>query len=136
MKFDDFELAFDFVSMGQPFEHSAYISKITGETYYHSEFGDSDEIPDDIYENDDYVEIPHKNDLDLGRNLVFQFVEQEIPKHYEEVRSYFSHKGAYSRYKDFLEGINMLDKWYEFEARKTKAALLNWCEKKGLKFNE
>ena len=42
--------------------------------------GDSDDLPEDVDESDKYIEIPHKNELDLGRNLVFQFVSKHIPE--------------------------------------------------------
>ncbi|MFC1643496.1 UPF0158 family protein [Chlamydiota bacterium] len=136
MKFQDLDLAFHFVSSAQPLEHTAYISKSTGEAYYHSEMGDFDEIPEEVYESDDYIEIPHKNDLDLGKQLVWDFVEQEIPGLKDKVRSFFSRKGAYSRYKDFLEQIGLLDKWYEFENTKAKEALLEWCKKNKIGIEE
>ena len=63
-------------------------------------------------------------------------MEEKIPEFFEKISGYFSRKGAYSRYKDLLEEIGMLDKWYEFEASKTKAALLEWCEENGLEFEE
>jgi hypothetical protein len=48
MKFQDIEHAFMFVSMAPKFANSAILSKETGEIYYVSEFGDSDELPDDV----------------------------------------------------------------------------------------
>ena len=85
MKFDDIEMAFEYVSSEQPFMHSAYISRKTGQVYYVSELGDSDELPDDIDDEDLYVSIPHKNDLDLGRKLVFNFVAESLPSDIDEV---------------------------------------------------
>ncbi len=48
MKYSDIENAFMFVSMSPPDEHYAYLNKKTGETYYVSTLGDSDELPDDL----------------------------------------------------------------------------------------
>ncbi len=127
MKFQDIEIAFDFVSMDQPYMHTAYVSRTTGKTYFNSEMGDFDEFPKDIEDNDDYVAIPHKNDLDLGKRLVWKFVAQEIPGFTDKLRIFFSRRGAYSRYKEFLVEIGLLEKWYEFEDSKTKEALLKWC---------
>jgi hypothetical protein len=97
--------------------------------------GDFDELPEDIYENDDYIEIPHKNDLGLGQHLVWHFVEKEIPGLVDKVRSFFSRKGAYSKYKAFLEEIGLLDKWYEFEDARAKEALLQWCKDNGIEID-
>ena len=102
IKFSDIELAFDFVSSEQPGIHTAIVSRSRGETYYHTEISDNfDEIPEDVYENDDYVEIPHKNDLDLGQRLVWRFVDREIPGLKDKVRGFFSRRGAYSDIKRF-----------------------------------
>ena len=129
IQFTDIEFAFYFVSSEQPGTHSAIVSKSKGEMYYHTEIGDNfDEIPEDVYENDDYVEIPHKNDLDLGQRLVWRFVDREIPGLKDKVRGFFSRRGAYSRYKAFLEEIDLLEKWYEFEDSETQQSLREWCK--------
>jgi hypothetical protein len=128
IKFSEIELAFDYVSSVGPCLHSAYVSRTTGQMYFTSELGDSDELPDDLFSSDDYVEIPHKNDLDLGQRLVWRFVRREIPDHKDTIDRFFSRRGAYSRYKDFLERIGMLEKWWDFEATQTRETLLEWCE--------
>jgi len=127
IKFQDIELAFAYVSSSQPLINSAYISKTTEQIYYHSEMYDSDEFPEDFYEKHDYIEIPHRNDLDLGQLLVWQFVNKEIPGLTDKIRGLFSMRGAYSRYKSFLEEIGLLKKWHEFEDTKTKETLKEWC---------
>ena len=108
MKYSDIEDAFMFVSMSPPHEHYAYLNRETGEAYYVSTFGDSDELPDDLEINEKYIDIPHKNDLDLGRKLVFNFISANLPDEYPQVNRIFSRKGAYTRYKD------LLDKWRSF----------------------
>lgn len=129
IQLSEIELAVDFVSTDQPFMNVSYVSKSKGKTYIHSEmYGEEEELPDDIYESDDYVEIPHKKDLDLGQKLVWRFVEREIPGLESKVRGFFSRRGAYSRYKAFLEEIDLLEKWYEFENSETQRALRAWCE--------
>jgi hypothetical protein len=55
----------------------AFVSLDSGSIYWLSESGDLDEdVPDDLETSDRYIEVPHKDDFDLGRELVFQFVEQ------------------------------------------------------------
>jgi hypothetical protein len=121
-----------FVSMSYPHEHDAYLNKETGETYYVSALGDSDELPDDLEENENYISIPHKNDLDLGRKLVFDFISANLPDELEGVRAIFSRKGAYARYKDLLESKGKLEAWYEFENKATEKALRDWCKESGI----
>ena len=66
IKFSDIELAFDYVSSAPMTANTVVICKETGEFYYRSDYGDEDEIPEDVYDREDCIEIPHKNDLDLG----------------------------------------------------------------------
>jgi len=126
IKYDDMENAFLFVSMQPPFTNTAILCKETGEIYYESGYGDSDELPEDI-DDEKYIGIPHKNDLDVGRNLVFEFVSQYMQDDQEKVYDIFRRKGACSRYKHLLEKRGLLEKWYDYENKRTKEALLSWC---------
>jgi hypothetical protein len=129
IKFSEIDTAFSFVSFGEQYEHYAYLNQKTGKIYYVSELGDSDEdIPEDIYENEDYIEIPHKDDLNLGRNLVFSFVGSRLPEDLDKVQNYFRKKGAYSRFKDLLERKELLDEWHQFENDQIEKELRNWCK--------
>ena len=119
--------AFMFVSMEQQYIHNAYLCKETGQTFYTSEIGDSDELPEDLDESDQYVAIPHKNELDLGKDLVFEFTSEYLPEELDRVLAIFRKKGAYSRYKDLLERKGSLQKWYQYEEDRQKAALREWC---------
>jgi hypothetical protein len=61
------------------------------------------------------IRVPHKNDLDLGRNLVFEFVEEYLPDDYERVRKMFRRTGAYTRYKALLERRGLLKERHHVE---------------------
>jgi len=127
ISFDVIVDAFMFVSMEQPYVHNAYLCKETGQTFYTSEIGDSDELPEDLDESDKYVAIPHKNELDLGKDLVFEFTSEYLPEELDRVLAIFRKKGAYSRYKDILEIKGSLQKWHQYEEDRQKAALREWC---------
>ena len=127
-KFKDLEMAYDFVSSAPYGEHSAVLRRDTGKILYHSEMADIDEISDEDWESDDAVAIPHKNDLDLGTQLVFDFVRTKLPDDYNHVRQIFSRRGAYSRFKDFLESKELLQAWYDFEAEQQQQSLRQWCK--------
>ena len=138
MKFQDIETAYVFVNSGRPFEHTALVSRSTGETYWQSELSDLDELPEDVTEDEDYVEIPHGNDLGLGTRLVWDFVRQFVPELHDQVQDAFSRKGAYSRFKGILERHGSLEKWHEYEEQRTTEALVEWCKINDLdvEFNE
>ena len=127
VSFDDIENAFFFVSMDQQFMHNAYLCKESGEIFYTSEMGDSDELPEDIDDPDKYITIPHKNDLDLGKSLVIEFTSKYLSEELDRVYSIFRRKGAYSRYKDFLLQKGFLDEWYEYENERQDKILKEWC---------
>ena len=127
INFSDIEEAFFFVSSDVPFMNEAVLNKKTGQIYYRSEYGDEDDFPE-YFAGDDYIAIPHKNDLDLGVVLVFDFVREFIPEKYEQVRNIFHRRGAYRRYKDLLDSLGLLEKWYEYEEERTRSALLEWCK--------
>jgi hypothetical protein len=133
--YDDLLLAFDFVCSGGPLEHQAYISLDTGKTFWMSDGQavEDDEIPTDFEESDRYLEIPHKNDLDLGRELVFRFAEERLPHHRHRIAEIFDRRGAYQRFKDLLARENRLEEWYAFEAEATRQALQQWCEANGIR---
>lgn len=129
VKYEDLSDAFEFVSSGAPMEHEAFISVDTGRIYWVSALAPvEEELPDDLEESDRYISIPHKNDLDLGRDLALRFAEEELPKAYERVRECFGHRGAYACFKALLSAHGCLDRWYAFEAECTEQALRDWCK--------
>ena len=79
--------------MGPGYGNSVHLNKETGEMYYQSEYGDSDELPEDIGD-EKYIEIPDKNELNLGKGLVFLFVSTFIPEKIDKVEEIFSRKGG------------------------------------------
>jgi len=127
MKYSDIEDAFVFLSMVSPHERYAYLNRETGETYYVSKSDDLDESPDDLEGNDKYISIPHINDLNIGKNLVFDFISAKLPKESERVRKIFRGKGAYARFKTMLGSKGLLSGWYKFEKQATEEALRRWC---------
>ena len=130
VKYDDLSTAFDFVSFGSPMEHRAYVSLDTGAIYWISETNpiEEDECPDDLETSDRYIEIPHKNDLDLGNNLALRFVEERLPDRYMDVEAFFRRRGAYARFKELLAAEGCLEEWYAFEVESTERALREWCK--------
>jgi hypothetical protein len=98
--------------------------------------GDLDEIGNEDLDWDRCIEIPHKNDLDLGHRLVFEFVESHLPDGYHRVQEIFRRRGAYGRFKDFLESKGLLQNWYDFEKRRQEQALRDWCKEEGIEISD
>lgn len=132
VKFDDLEMAFEFVNSGGPMENLAFISPDTGAIHYRSDWDDTDVDPEGVEIDDRFIAIPHKNDLDLGHDLVFRFADLALPEKYGEIDRFFRKKGAYARFKDLLAEEGLLEQWYAFEAEAQKRALRHWCEENGI----
>lgn len=108
-------------------ENSAYVCRTSGKTFFASDLMDlEDELPEDIEDGTIYVAVPHKTDLNLGKNLAIRFAEEHLPDSYNLVCGFFRQRGAYGRFKGLLERKNSLDAWYEFEAKAVECALREW----------
>jgi len=70
MKLSDLEDAFIFVGGASIGERTAMINRQTGEVLLRSELSDLDEIPEEAIESEAWLEVPHKNELGLGRGSV------------------------------------------------------------------
>ena len=130
--YDDLVLAFGWVSAAGPFENAAYVSREIGTIYWATDTDSlEEELPEDVEDESQYATVPHKHDLDLGKDLVFRFVREYVPDAYNEVRDFFARRGAYGKFKDFLERSGKLEAWYAYEERATDEALSEWASENG-----
>ncbi len=138
VKYNDLSLAFEFVSSAEMEEHHAYLSLDTGRIYFTSEFDPmEEELPDDFETSDRYLAIPHKKELDLGRDLVFRFAAEKLSDdEFERVQGFFCKRGAYARFKVLLESKKLLEAWYKFEQGESDKALREWCADNGIELVE
>ncbi len=124
----ELNFALEYVSFDSPIEdHFVYLNRKSGELYYDS-YDSEDEIPEDIDDTEKYILVPTRQDLDLGKPLVLEFVSVYLPGQVNEVYEIFRRKGAYQRYKALLSNLGKLEDWYKYESEKQKEALINWCE--------
>jgi uncharacterized protein UPF0158 len=138
VSFAHLDLAFMFVSASAEGENQRFVDRQSGKFYFDSDVADVEEdekLPPDI-EDEKYVEIPHRNELGLGKPLVLDFVDQFLPDDYDEVRQIFSRRGAYARFKALLARRNALQQWYDFSAKAEKEALLEWGEESGIELSD
>ncbi len=130
-KLEELALALDMSSGSE--DIPVYVCKSTGEIVYDAEEYSGEPCPVEDIENDNrYVCLPDKHDFDLGTRLVWRFVEQGIPALEPKVRRIFSSRGAYRRWKDFLDDNDLLEAWYNFEKTAQNEALLEWCRAEGI----
>ena len=133
VSFVDLLDAYEWVSSADPFENEAYVSRVTGQIHWSSSITDvEEELPEDIEDESIYLAVPHKHDLDLGRELVLRFVEEHLPESREVVFAFFRKRGAYSRFKSFLVQRNQLENWYKYEESAVEEGLREWSRENGL----
>lgn len=132
VRYDSLESALLWSSASAPFDNLALLSRATGELYLKSTYGDCDEnLPPDIDDGSRYVAVPHKNDFDLGRELVLAFADEHAPAHRQTIVAFFRQRGAYARFHSWLERHALLDRWYAYEAAATRRALESWAADNG-----
>jgi hypothetical protein len=81
--FQDILDAFEFVGIGGGGLHRAILCRRTGKIYQHTEFSDleefNDEMPDDVVDEEKYIDIPDKRELGLGKPLALDFAREFLP---------------------------------------------------------
>ena len=132
VELSNIELAIDFVSTDY-FDNQAFLDTETGLILMSVDCVD-EKLPDDIYENDKYVMIPCKQDLNLGKSVVLEFVTKELPKELDSVYSMFRSRGAYSRFKSLLEHLGYTEKWYAYENKAIRNSVIEWCNDNSIKY--
>ena len=134
VSYAELEFAYMICDQSQIVETVGFVCAKTGAIHID---GDEEEgtLPDDLYENSQYVQIPDKQELDLGVGLVFKFILENDSEIYDQVRSIFRSRGAYHRYKELLDSRQKLNQWYEFEASAIKHELTQWCNEHGIDVN-
>lgn len=125
--------AFEFASIGSLGENVAFVDLDTGLFHFISEEADlEEETPEDLESSDRYLALPHKNELELGKQLALSFIGQHLPNELDKVVGYFHKRGAFSRFKDLLEERGILEAWFTFEKQATEQALRQWCDEHDL----
>jgi len=124
--YSDLEMAFEFVSSGYEGEHAAYLDRLSGDIYYDSDASE-DVMPDDLFINDKYVEIPSKKQFGLGKPLAIEFTQNHLSSDLNRVYSIFSSSRAFANFKALLAERGVLQTWYTFEQAALKEAIIVWC---------
>ena len=115
----DITSAFEFANTsGSIGEFVAFVCKRTGKVYYRTDFSDDEEK---------YVALPDKRELGLGKPMVLDFAREFLPDDFDDVRYFFSKRGAYPKFKALLARRGAIDRWHAFEAKATEQALRDWC---------
>ena len=88
LNYSDLEMAIEFASPGFGYDNSAWLDKESGMIYYDSDASE-DELPDDLYENEKYLQISDKREFGLGKQLAIEFTRYFLPDDLDQVYSIF-----------------------------------------------
>ena len=128
VKFSDLIDAVEMLSGAPPYAMQAFLDKSTGVVYWQGDaVPEEEEPPGDLSDDERYLEIPNKNEFDLGSQLAFRFVRDQLPSEYDKVSGFFARSGAYSRFKDLLARHGKLESWYRFEEVAINEAVSEWA---------
>lgn len=133
VKLGELEDAFDCVCASDFDEIKAWVDRDTGAVFVRfppEVTGEDPELPDDLDTNDRYLPIPARMDMnmDTGIHLVMGFAHEHMPEHADTISDIFRRRGAYRRFKDFLDQYDRRNDWHEHEARARRQALREWCQ--------
>ncbi|WP_247800581.1 hypothetical protein [Bradyrhizobium sp. 191] len=56
------------------------------------------------------------------------FVREFLPDDLDEVRYFFSKRGAYQKFKALLSRRGAIDAWHDYRNQATERASRDWCE--------
>jgi hypothetical protein len=132
VKLSDLVEAYEFIGLS-PGENHAYIHWEFGKIECVSPYSEIDSDVFDLIQNTDhYIQIPDQRKLNVGSRTALSFAEEVIPIHYDRIHRMFQRRGAFRHFKNFLEDIGMLKKWYEYHNAVVKDALTAWCNEEGI----
>ena len=89
--------ALEIASMSNFGECQAFVCRQSGKIYCRMDplyVGELDEeLPDDLDDEEKYVQVPEKQELDLGKPLVMDFTRAILPQDLDDVRDMFRRNG-------------------------------------------
>ena len=131
-KFAEVLDGFEFGAVGAMVTNQAFISLERGTVHFvSSELEPEEDAPEDL-DSGDYLALPDKAALGLGRELAMEFAQEQLPGDVDTIRGFFSKRGAYRRFKDFLERRGRIQAWYDYESAATEVRLHAWCAEHGI----
>ncbi len=92
---------------------------------------DRQKIPEDV-KWESCIRIPGEKQLDLGRALIECFVREVRPVDSEQVKSFFARRGAYRRFRTWVESHDLQGHWHAYRNRAEREKILSWCSANGI----
>ena len=96
-----------------------------------SMFADTEEIDAayDPMKEGSWIAFPDASELRLGHRMALRFAREFLSEEQcERVVAIFSRRGAFRRFKDFLDECGKLQDWYAYEELTVLEALKQWLK--------
>ena len=96
-----------------------------------SMFADTEEIDAayDAMKEGSWIAFPDASELRLGHHMALRFAREFLSEEQcERVVAIFSRRGAFRRFKDFLDECGKLQEWYAYEELTVLEALKQWLK--------
>ena len=96
-----------------------------------SMFADTEEIDAafDAMIEGSWIAFPDASELRLGHRMALRFAREFLSEEQcERVVAIFSRRGAFRRFKDFLDECGKLHEWYAYEELTVLEALKQWLK--------
>ena len=131
---DDLQWAFD-MNCQAGMHDGVYIHRRSGAIFVDGDIGVDQ--PEADLNDDDWIAVPDRSELDLGRVLVEEYLETLEPDVARRISEDFQgRRGAYRRLHAALEREGLRESWHGFEARATMSRLCEWCSEQGIELEE
>jgi len=111
----------------------AHIDTRTGQIWWVSGDIDGDSLPDDLWDNEAYVEVPAGGDLNIGgAGLVRAFAEAEMQDDLAAVSAMLDAPDAFPRFMALADARGKHAAWHAFEASAVADAVRRWAAAEGI----
>lgn len=139
--YSELSSAYDYANFYNDPEAAAYVNVKEGKIVVlvpeeRSESGEYEEARKALQKGE-WIALPEKRELGLGKDLVFRFAEDHFSLNEQRfIAGMFSRSGAYGNWRDFLECKGLLNEWHQFENEEEDKALKEWLTDMEIPFRD
>jgi len=115
-------------------ESDIYFNIESGEFIYYNQYYSDEDIDPEEFEDNKYIALPSQYDIN-EYDIMEQFIDNVRNDHKRELLSVsIEGKGAFRRFKDTLDRVNLRDEWYKFRDEAYAEIAREWCEENKISY--
>ena len=131
----DLDVAAEEFEMISSETHLFYNAK-TGDFDFYSDSIDAEDSDDDKFDEDDWISAPRQWEIGEFKMMV-DFTDTIAEPYKNELLSIaLDGKGAFRRFKDTLNRVDLEDEWYAFKHEAYVEIAREWCEDNGIEYTD